>query len=227
MSLLFYGFGLFAGWLVGGLANWAADHLPAVGKEQSVDLSLSSLPRYWRVAPDLPRRGRAVWLTVSMMAAFALIAGLLPDAGPLLAVAWLYVAFLLTVLVIDLEHRRVLNVMLGPAALVVLALSLLPGTPSLLSALLGGGAGFASFLLIAILGRGALGFGDVKLAGVIGLMTGYPAVIPALVLGIVLAGVAAIVLLVSRRATRKSYMAYAPYMAVGAILVIVVSFNFR
>ena len=49
-----------------------------------------------------------------------------------------------------------------------------------------------------------MGLGDVKLAGVIGLMTGYPLVVAALAIGIVLGGVAAIALLVTRRAAARA-----------------------
>jgi leader peptidase (prepilin peptidase) / N-methyltransferase len=66
-----------------------------------------------------------------------------------------------------------------------------------------------------------MGMGDVKLAGVIGLMTGYPVVVTALVAGIVLGGVAAAVLLIARRVGRKTPIAYAPYLALGALGVMV------
>jgi prepilin signal peptidase PulO-like enzyme (type II secretory pathway) len=142
-------------------------------------------------------------------------------ADPLrLAVVCLYVVFLLAVLVIDFEHRRVLNVMLAPAAVVALLVSFLPGAPDPLQALLGGALGFGIFLLLGLLSRGAMGAGDIKLAGVIGLMIGYPPIISALLLGVALGGAAAAVLLVARRAGRKSTMAYAPYLAVGAIVVL-------
>jgi len=84
----------------------------------------------------------------------------------------------------------------------------------------GGAAGFGLFFLIAIIGRGKMGAGDVKLAGVIGLMLGFPAAITALVIGIFLGGAAAVVLLVTRRAGRKTYIAYAPYLALGALVML-------
>ena len=144
-------------------------------------------------------------------------------ADPLhLAVVWLYAACLLAVLVIDFEHRRVLNVMLTPAAVVALLASLLPGAPDPLQALLGGALGFGIFLLLGLFSRGAMGAGDIKLAGVIGLMLGYPSIILALLLGVGLGGAAAAFLLVARRAGRKSTMAYAPYLAVGAIVVLMI-----
>jgi leader peptidase (prepilin peptidase)/N-methyltransferase len=136
----------------------------------------------------------------------------------------LYGFFLLAVIVIDFEHHRVLNMMLVPAAVVAAVLSALPWTPeslgNLVNALLGGAVGFGVFLLLAIVGRGALGMGDVKLAGVIGLMTGYPDVLWALIIGALVGAGAAIVLLISRKATRKTAIAYAPYLAFGAFVVL-------
>lgn len=211
-------FSLLAGWLAGGLANWAADTLPVWGQPAHTSLVLSALPRYWFPRRQEAGARRVLLLDLAMAALFLCTAFLFAGRPVLLGIAWLYGFFLLTVLVIDLEQRRVLNVMLGPAALVVLALSFAPGTPAPLSALLGGAVGFGLFLLLALVGRGALGAGDVKLAGVIGLMTGFPHVINALLLGVVLGGAAALALLLSRRATRKSTMAYAPYLALGAIL---------
>lgn len=137
-----------------------------------------------------------------------------------LAVVCLYTAFLWTVLVIDLEQRRVLNVLLAPAAGGALLLSLLPGQSGLLPAVIGAGVGFGVFWLLGLVGRGAIGMGDIKLAGVIGLMTGYPAVLTALMLGAVLGGIAAGILLITRRAGLKSKMAYAPYLAVGTAIVL-------
>ncbi len=227
MSFWLYGSSIGIGWLVGGAANWLADFLPSWGIEPDASLPLSALPNYWWPWQQMKNDGRRrpLLLHGAMIAIFVIMALLLPVGIQLLAIMWLYVAFLLTVLVIDLEHRRVLNIMLGPAALVVLALSLLPETPTPLNALLGGSVGLGLFFLLAVIRRGALGFGDVKLAGVIGLMTGYPQVINALFLGILFGGVAALYFLLSRRATLKSYIPYAPYLAVGAIVVVLRTFH--
>jgi prepilin signal peptidase PulO-like enzyme (type II secretory pathway) len=147
------------------------------------------------------------------------------DPGKLV-VGWFYTAWLLLVLVIDLEHRRVLNVMLPAAVLVALIAPLLTflqwaNLPTFTSALLGGGVGFLLFVLIFLVGRGRMmGAGDVKLAGVIGLMTGYPMVWAALALGIFLGGLAAIFIIIRYRGGAKSYMAYGPYLALGALFVL-------
>lgn len=194
------------GLVAGGLGNWAADHLPTWGAAGNEE----------RVAGD--RRPRRTWLlNAAMVAAFGATAWFVGPDPLCIEIGWLYAAFLLTVLVIDFEQRRVLNLMLAPAAVVVLALSLLPQTPTPQSSLWGGAVGLGLFILVYLLSRGHLGMGDVKLAGLIGLMLGYPAVMPALVIGIILGAAAAIFLLAARKATRKSTMAYAPYLALGAL----------
>lgn len=204
------------GWLLGGLGNWAADHLPAY-PQRPVPWSTDLPARL--VRPRTSASARAWWLHGATALAVSITAWRL-SAQPwwVVGLAALYVAFLLAVLVIDLEHRRVLNVMLAPAAIIAVAASLLPGMPGILAALLGGLAGFGLFLVVFFLGRGRMGAGDVKLAGVIGLMVGIADVLPALVGGIVLGGVAAIYLLMARKATRTTTMAYAPYLALGAML---------
>jgi leader peptidase (prepilin peptidase)/N-methyltransferase len=219
------------GWLVGGIANWLADQLPHLphrsltfGREQYQASLL--LPWRVRLGTEDARPWRRTLLAGGMAVAFAV--GWLcfgNDWGQLL-VGWFYTAWLLLVLVIDFEHRRVLNLMLPPAILVALLAPLLTllgwgELPGYGSALLGGGAGFLAFLAIFLIGRGRMmGAGDVKLAGVIGLMTGYPLVWGALAAGIFLGGIAAILIIIRSRASAKSYMAYGPYLAMGALLVL-------
>lgn len=220
------------GWMVGAGANWAADTLPHSGATGPGLSTRRFSPRHdWTLWWYPFRRGlcphcgqrrtlRAPLFEVGMMLAFTLEWHLFHPEVPTLLVVWAYTAFLLLVLVIDLEHRRVLNVMLAPGAVVVLLISFLPGGLDPLNALLGGAVGFGFFLGLAVLGRGALGAGDVKLAGLIGLMTGYPGVLVALFLGIFLGGIAALLLILGRRASRKSSMAYAPYLSLAALAVL-------
>ncbi len=163
---------------------------------------------------------RAPLLELGMIAAFLAPWLRFDGSTQTFAVFCLYAWFLLVVLVIDVEHRLVLNVMLAPAAVIALLISFLPGAPDPLHALLGGAIGFGLLFVIALIGRGAMGMGDVKLAGVIGVMAGYPAVLPALLLGIILGGLGALVLVLTKRAGRKSYIAYAPYLCLGALVML-------
>jgi leader peptidase (prepilin peptidase) / N-methyltransferase len=198
-----------AGLLAGLLANWAADHLPSYAAVPGARVHRHPL--------------RKQLVLIALLVLFTLLS-VHNHADPArLFVSWCYAWFLTTVLVIDLETRRVLNIMLLPAALFAVAAGLWLGQPTLASMLTGAAVGFGLFGCLYLLGRakygrGALGFGDVKLVAVIGLMTGYPNVLNALVIGAVLGGAAAVVLLLTRRAGWKSTTAYAPYLAAGAML---------
>ncbi len=69
-----------------------------------------------------------------------------------------------------------------------------------------------------LLGRGAMGMGDVKLAAAIGLTVGYPAVLSALFLGIVFGGIAAAIVILQGKG-RRATIAYAPWLSLGAVYV--------
>ena len=75
-------------------------------------------------------------------------------------------------------------------------------------------------LLLAFIGSG-LGLGDVKLGALIGLWLGWHGasiLVASLCTGIILGGLAAILLLLTRRASRKSSIAYGPYLIAGALM---------
>lgn len=129
-----------------------------------------------------------------------------------------YCSLLLLIAVIDLEHRIVPNVALALGMSLALGFNIWLATPGLASALGGAMVGGGFFLLLALLRRNALGLGDVKLAFLIGMMTGFPQVLQALTIGIILGGVAAAFLLLTRLQSRKQYIPYAPYLVVGCIV---------
>ena len=172
---------LLTGWLAGGAANWAADVLPGrgtgesgaakagplehAGRARSHYLTLPWYPFRHGVCPHCGEHlpVRAPLLKAATIAVFALAWFLIPDPWSLAATC-LYAASLPAVLVIDFEHRRVLNIMLAPAVVVALLVSLLPDYPASRQAFPGGATGFGVFLLLALIGRGKMGAGDVKLA---------------------------------------------------------------
>ncbi|WP_461049870.1 prepilin peptidase [Terrabacter koreensis] len=83
---------------------------------------------------------------------------------------------------------------------------------------------FVLALVAALLGSG-FGFGDVTLAGLVGLATGYVSVSTTLVASyaaFLLAGLYGVVRLVLRRGTRKDDIAFGPWMLVGLLVALVV-----
>jgi leader peptidase (prepilin peptidase)/N-methyltransferase len=72
---------------------------------------------------------------------------------------------------------------------------------------------------MAIFKAEALGFGDVKLALFMGLLVGWPYIVQAVFYGVLLAGVASIVVIIRNRSL-KGTIAYGPYLAAGALIVL-------
>jgi leader peptidase (prepilin peptidase)/N-methyltransferase len=135
-----------------------------------------------------------------------------------LPLACAYTVLLLAIAYIDVDHRLVLNRLTYPGIVLALAASLAWPGLGVLGSLEGAGLGLVLFGFLQVLGRGALGTGDTKLAVLIGAMRGWPSVVNALILGVILGGLAAVFFLVVLRRGRKHYMAYAPYLCAGAIL---------
>jgi len=124
-------------------------------------------------------------------------------------------AVLVALAMVDLVERRLPDVL--NLALLILGLTwqLVTGgsvSSSLLGILIGGGL----TLLLAMLGP--LGMGDVKLSAALGALLGSLFILYGLALGVFLGGIAAIVLLLSKKLSRKDYMAYGPYLAAGGWL---------
>ena len=147
----------------------------------------------------------------------------------------LWLTFFGLVAVIDLEHRLILHlVSLVGGLMAVIFGSFYHG---LLDTVLGGAAGFGGMLILYFFGglftrqlsriRGeeieevALGFGDVNLAGIIGLLLGWPGVIAGLILGILIGGLGSGIFLIIK-ATTGSYRAfqalpYGPFLILGVV----------
>ncbi len=126
-----------------------------------------------------------------------------------------YTAILVLLTVTDLEHRLIQRVVMLPALLLAAAGSFFAPHFGWQRAVLGGATGFVVFYLFALIGRGALGEGDVVLATFLGLITAFPNVVLALVYGILLGGIVSGLLLLTRRATLKTFIPYGPFLMVA------------
>ncbi|MGQ9682459.1 MAG: prepilin peptidase [Anaerolineae bacterium] len=135
-----------------------------------------------------------------------------------LLAACVHGAVLLLVTVTDLEHRKVPDAAIVPASGAALVLSFATCRHCLPAILLGGLLAFIVFLALALAYRGAMGFGDVTLAGYVGLIAGFPRVLPCLLVTALAGGLVAAFLLLTRRATRKTYIPYAPFLVLGGLL---------
>lgn len=140
-------------------------------------------------------------------------------ADPLAVIRVLFLAVYAAIFLVDLRTRLIPNVITYPAiaaALVVRPDGIGPIPPGHLAAGLGAAAPFA---LLAW--RGWMGVGDVKLALLIGLLSG-PLLTPiALWIGFVSGGLVAVALLALGLKRRRDAVPFGPYLALGGAAVLV------
>ncbi|TBN57845.1 prepilin peptidase [Glaciihabitans arcticus] len=148
-----------------------------------------------------------------------------PVALILAGVAFLYLASISVALaLIDLDTHTLPNRIVLPSyivgAVLIVAASLVEGDlGSLIRAGIGLAAMFAAYFLMAIAYPGGMGFGDVKLAGVLGLYLawlGWGELAIGFFAAFVLGGVFSLVLILAKKASRKSGIPFGPWMLVGA-----------
>jgi leader peptidase (prepilin peptidase)/N-methyltransferase len=133
--------------------------------------------------------------------------------------AYLLALALLTVLVAtDLEQRRLPHVLLDP--LIVLSIGFVPFNPAVepLWSLVGGLAAVAFLGALALVVRGGLALGDLYLVAPLGLLLGWPAIFTGLFAAGLLAALASLVLLVTRRVGLRSYIPFGPFLVAGAVI---------
>jgi len=146
---------------------------------------------------SLPKRLVIVELATGvMLGVLYLVFGLKAEFG----VAAFWGCLFIVIFVIDLEQGLVLNKIVYPSRVIAIVfaglvndLPWLEGSgamerwPQIAIAGLGGGVGFLLFFLavfaIVVLGKEGLGWGDVKLAALIGLVCGFPLVVVVMILG--------------------------------------------
>ena len=142
---------------------------------------------------------------------------------PLLVYAAL-TSTLLTVALIDYDHKIIPNTITFPGIIIGLGLSLLsllrievlPITPlaSLLGVLLGG----VFFYLIALVSRGGMGGGDIKLIAMIGAFLGWQGAFFTILSGALLGSMVGVSLMVLGKKGRKDKVPFGPFLSIGAIL---------
>ncbi|KAB1664199.1 prepilin peptidase [Pseudoclavibacter sp. CFCC 13611] len=138
----------------------------------------------------------------------------------------------------DVRTRRIPNCVVYPSGAVIVVLYVAaaadmaadaqPGSWERLgAALLGSVIMLMFYLFVAVVTTRALGLGDVKYAGLIGLVLGWHGWQTALLgfaLPFCLGGAFATMLLLSGRARRNSSIPFGPHMAIGAGLALITAF---
>ena len=126
------------------------------------------------------------------------------------------ISCLLYFTVTDFEQHVILDEMLLAFAIFGFCYILHLHLPVLnhIFASLGGGL---FFLILAVISKGAIGGGDIKLIAVLGLWLGVKPLLSIIVYGAMAGGIAALVLLLFKKIKKNQYLAYGPYFALSAI----------
>ena len=196
---------------VGLLSKW----LSYLFQENSKELSFPAELGYsW-----LARAVKILLLSIPVWLAAACTAS--SNAGSSAAEALffaIYTVFLLTMLCSDIEQQIIFDKQLALFAMFGLLRSLLfslPWEQHLLAALAGG----LSFLLLAILTRGGIGGGDIKLIAALGLWLGGEALKLTALGGIMIGGLWALCAILVKKKKRTDFIPYAPAFIIAAFAV--------
>jgi leader peptidase (prepilin peptidase) / N-methyltransferase len=73
-------------------------------------------------------------------------------------------------------------------------------------------------LLLAILSKGGIGGGDIKLMGVLGLVLGFQGAFLTLMIASVVGLIVGIIGLLMKKFTRKTAIPFGPYLALGTLV---------
>ena len=214
--------GLLAGPLLHGLAVQA-------GSDSEFHVGLTC-PRCGQDGPPLSVRcvcNRARWREVALGLAVGLAsAGMTISIGvrPVLIAFLAMVAVTAILVVTDLDHFRIPNRILYPGTAICFGLLAAgamfdPGAGSLVRAIAGAAIYFGLLLLVFIAARGeGFGFGDVKLAALLGMFSAFQAyrvLAWSLIITAVLGAIPAVVLLLMGKG-KKASIPYGPPLILGA-----------
>lgn len=175
------------------------------------------------------QRSMNLMVMVATAVTFGAVAARVPSLWVVPAyLAYSFVIVLLTIT--DIDTKLLPNRILLPGTVVSGSLlgigSIASGSGwDLVRGIAAGAVYFVIMLILALVARGALGMGDVKLAFLIGLFVGYLGWGYLVIAGLgafILGGVVSIVLLAARRVSRKDSIPFGPFLTSASVLAIVV-----
>ena len=137
-----------------------------------------------------------------------------------------FVAVTVTLTLTDMDTKLIPNRILYPGTVVALVLliggGLIEGGP-VVRAVAGGAVYFLLLFVVALIARGGFGFGDVKLAFLLGLFATYQSwdtLIVAIFAAFLLGGLVSLLLVVFRIRSRKDAIPFGPYLVLGTYVAI-------
>jgi leader peptidase (prepilin peptidase)/N-methyltransferase len=182
--------------------------------------------RRWYVGARPPRS--VLTATAAVSVALGLLGGAASRWSALLPAYVALAAIGAVLIVVDVEHHRLPNRLLYPAAsttvvLLAVAAAVRSDWSAYLRAVEAAGLVYVVFLSLRLISPRSIGRNDGPLASVLAAYLGFrswPLVYLGLLAGFVLAATYGIALIIAGRATRKTPLAFGPALIVGALLVL-------
>lgn len=136
-----------------------------------------------------------------------------------LAIGLILVTALIPITLIDLEHKRIPNLITGPAAIALIIAGTALDPDGQVERLLAAAIVVAPFLLLSLVLSGHMGMGDVKLMGVLGLALGR-GLAPALMIAFLTGTLVGLALIAKhgQREARKIKVPFGPFLALGGAI---------
>lgn len=125
---------------------------------------------------------------------------------------------LIIIAFIDLEYKIIPDVITLPGIIIGLTLSLTIPHITLINSIKGFLLGGVLFYIIAILSRGGMGGGDIKLIAMVGSFLGWKNVLLTIFLGSLFGSIVGIVLIILKKKNRKDMVPFGPFLSLGAII---------
>lgn len=243
MNFLFIPLIAILGWLCGVILNYLADVLPRTRRlrspqchrcENKITLVDYVLIRKCRHCGN--RRTKRTYLVQILSLMLVPVVYLFP---PQLFGFWLslpYFLYFALIFIMDVEYRVVLYEVVGAGILISIPMGIYWN--GLVDTIIGGLAGFGIMFILYYFGvlfnrwvskrRGenieevALGFGDVNLSGILGLLLGWPKIAISLFFSVVLGGVFSglylVIHVLARRYRPFTAIPYAPFLVIIAVV---------
>ncbi|MBA2763249.1 MAG: prepilin peptidase [Thermoleophilaceae bacterium] len=153
-------------------------------------------------------------LTAICFVAIAVIDGI--DLDLLLELP--FVAMLIAVAFIDLDHRIIPNRIVYPIIVYALAMTAIVAPDQLVEGLIAGAGAFLFLFVMAVAYPSGMGMGDVKLAGAMGLFLGL-SVLPAMLAAFLFGSLVGVGLLIRHGSeARKRQVPFGPFLALGSLV---------
>jgi leader peptidase (prepilin peptidase) / N-methyltransferase len=239
---------LFVGWVSGAFLNYLADVLPYRRQSAVPFCTKCGRQMTWKNYFLWPRRcgfcntirSRRTWIVETLAPVAAVWLWLAPPDRFGFFVGLILLLYFGLIVIIDIEHRLILHWVSLTGLIIGIGLGV--WTHGISQTILGGVIGFGTMLVLFYAGklilklitrrqagageeqREALGFGDVILGGIIGLILGFHVILWGLVFAVFIGGIYSFLylvsLVISKRYKMLSMIPYGPFLIASAVFIL-------